>query len=144
MTPLAFAGMLGISSAAELNPAAVIYKLPDQIPWGPVNAARAQSAVVVGDPTKPGFYMATTNGPRAIISAARTSIPTIATSSCCRVRGGSARGRNSIPPTRHRCRPAVFVTHFAKEVHWDGAKDEDAVLLIMGEGPATSTAAEEK
>ena len=56
VTPLAFVGMLGISSAAELNPAAVIYKLPDQIPWGPVNAADAQSAVVVGDPTKPGFY----------------------------------------------------------------------------------------
>ena len=34
ITPLVFAGMLGISSAAELNPAAVIYKLPDQIPWG--------------------------------------------------------------------------------------------------------------
>ena len=32
MTPLAFAGMLGISAAAELNPTAVIYKLPDQIP----------------------------------------------------------------------------------------------------------------
>jgi hypothetical protein len=29
-------------------------------------------------------------------------------------------------------------------VHWDGAKDEDAVLLIMGEGPGTSTDAEEK
>ena len=57
MTPLVFAGMLNISSAAELNPAAVIYKLPDQIPWGPVNAAGAQSAVVVGDPAKPGFYM---------------------------------------------------------------------------------------
>src|SRR5262249_59001594 len=25
-----------------------------------------------------------------------------------------------------------FVTHFGKQVHWDGAKDEDAVLLIMG------------
>jgi hypothetical protein len=37
-----------------------------------------------------------------------------------------------------------FVTHFAKQVHWDGARDEDAVLLILGEGPATSTAAEEK
>jgi hypothetical protein len=37
-----------------------------------------------------------------------------------------------------------FVTHFGKQVHWDGAKDEDAVLLIMGAGPATSTAAEEK
>ena len=32
-----------------------------------------------------------------------------------------------------------FVTHYGKQVHWDGAKDEDAVLLIMGEGPATST-----
>ena len=37
-----------------------------------------------------------------------------------------------------------FVTHFGKQVHWDGAKDEDAVLLIVGEGPGTSTAAEEK
>jgi len=37
-----------------------------------------------------------------------------------------------------------FVTHFGKQVHWDGAKDDDAVLLIMGDGPATSTAAEEK
>jgi hypothetical protein len=35
-----------------------------------------------------------------------------------------------------------FVKHFGKEVHWDGAKDEDAVLLIMGEGPATSTEVE--
>ena len=37
----------------------------------------------------------------------------------------------------------TFVTHFGKQVHWDGAKDEDAVLLIVGEGPATSTPAEE-
>ena len=34
LLPLSFAGMLSISSAAELNPAAVIYKLPDRIPWG--------------------------------------------------------------------------------------------------------------
>src|SRR5262245_22478520 len=31
------------------------------------------------------------------------------------------------------------VTHYAKQVHWDGAKDTYAVLLIVGEGPATST-----
>jgi hypothetical protein len=30
--PISLAAMLSISSAAELNPAAVIYKLPDQIP----------------------------------------------------------------------------------------------------------------
>jgi hypothetical protein len=37
-----------------------------------------------------------------------------------------------------------FVTHYGKQVHWDGAKDEDAVLLIMGEGPGTSTAVPEE
>jgi hypothetical protein len=36
----------------------------------------------------------------------------------------------------------TFVTHFAKGVHWDGAKDEDATLAIMGEGPATNTPVE--
>jgi hypothetical protein len=35
-----------------------------------------------------------------------------------------------------------FATHFAKQVHWDGARDEDAALLIIGEGPATNTSAE--
>ena len=54
--PLALAGMLSISSAAELNPAAVIYKLPDQIQWSPVGPEGAQSAVLTGDPAKPGFY----------------------------------------------------------------------------------------
>jgi hypothetical protein len=57
VAPLALAGSIGMASAAELNPAAVTYKPPDQIPWGPVNAAGAQSAVVVRDPSKPGFYM---------------------------------------------------------------------------------------
>jgi hypothetical protein len=37
----------------------------------------------------------------------------------------------------------TFVTRFGKQVHWDGAKDEDAVLLIVGEGPATITRVEE-
>src|SRR5262249_46328195 len=55
--PLAFAASLSIGSAAELNSAAVAYKLPDQIPWSPVDARGAQNAVVVGDPSKPGFYM---------------------------------------------------------------------------------------
>ncbi|UEM17262.1 cupin domain-containing protein [Bradyrhizobium barranii subsp. barranii] len=31
--------------------------MPDQIPWGPVDARGAQVAVVVGDPSKPGLYM---------------------------------------------------------------------------------------
>src|SRR3569833_2520463 len=55
--PLCVAATLSVGSAAELNPAALAYKLPDQIPWGPGDARGAQMAVIVGDPDKPGFYM---------------------------------------------------------------------------------------
>jgi hypothetical protein len=37
-----------------------------------------------------------------------------------------------------------FVTHYAREVHYDGAKDADVVLEIVGEGPETMTSAETK
>jgi hypothetical protein len=36
-----------------------------------------------------------------------------------------------------------FVTELGKQVHWEGAKDEDAVILIFGQGPTMSTAVEE-
>jgi hypothetical protein len=35
-----------------------------------------------------------------------------------------------------------FVVHYARGVHFDGAKDEEAVLLIVGDGPETPTPAE--
>ena len=31
------------------------------------------------------------------------------------------------------------VIHYAKGVHFDGAKDEHATILVWGEGPATTT-----
>ncbi|MEH2515000.1 hypothetical protein V1279_000573 [Bradyrhizobium sp. AZCC 1610] len=144
MTPLAIAGMLSISSAAELDPAAVIYKLPDQIPWGPVNSAGAQSAVVVGDPAKPGFYMVYNRWTKGNHFSRPHFHPNdryiVVLQGTWWVGSGPKFDRANTTPM-----PAgSFVTHFAKQVHWDGAKDEDAVLLIMGEGPATSTAAEEK
>jgi hypothetical protein len=33
---------------------------------------------------------------------------------------------------------------FAKQIHYDGANDEECVLEIVGMGPATSTKAETK
>jgi len=36
------------------------------------------------------------------------------------------------------------VVHYGKQIHFDGAKDGDVILEVAGEGPATSTDAEEK
>jgi hypothetical protein len=144
VTPLVFVGMLNISSAAELNPAAVIYKLPDQIPWGPVNAAGAQSAVVVGDPAKPGFYMVYNKWTKGNHFSRPHFHPNDRYIVVLQGTWWVGSGPKFDPANTTAMPAGSFVTHFAKQVHWDGAKDEDAVLLIMGEGPATSTAAEEK
>jgi hypothetical protein len=38
----------------------------------------------------------------------------------------------------------TYVVHYGKQVHYDGAKDGDCVLEVVGMGPATATPAEEK
>jgi hypothetical protein len=38
----------------------------------------------------------------------------------------------------------TFVTHYGQQVHFDGAKDEEATLLIVGDGPETPMRAETK
>ena len=38
----------------------------------------------------------------------------------------------------------TFVRHVGKQIHYDGAKDGDTVLEIVGMGPATATPAEAK
>src|SRR5262249_61200733 len=50
-------GLATPGDAAELNPAALAYKLPDQIIWNPPSAAGSQNSVLVGDPSKPGLYV---------------------------------------------------------------------------------------
>jgi hypothetical protein len=140
--PICLAATLSIGSAAEpaLNPAALVYKMPDQIPWGPVNAAGAQSAVVVGDPSKPGFYMVYNKWTKGNHFSHPHFHPNdryiVVLQGTWWVGTGPKWDpeHSSVPMP-----PGSFVTHFGKQVHWDGAKDEDAVLLIMGEGPATST-----
>jgi hypothetical protein len=144
MILLAFTAVTGIAAAAELNPAAVAYKLPDQIPWGPVNAAGAQNAVVVGDPSKPGFYMVYNKWTKGNHFSRPHFHPNDRYIVVLQGTWWVGTGPKFDPANTTPMPAGSFVTHFAKQVHWDGAKDEDTILLIMGEGPATSTAAEEK
>jgi hypothetical protein len=145
MTPISLAAMLSISSAAELNPAAVIYKLPDQIPWSAPDARGVQNAVVVGDPSKPGFYVVFTKWLKGNHFSRPHFHPNDRYITVLQGTWWVGSGPKFDPDNGTTPMPAgSFVTHFGKQVHWDGAKDEDAVLMIMGEGPATSTAAEEK
>jgi hypothetical protein len=140
--PLLTLGWVSPGQAAELNPAALTYKLPDQIKWNPPSAAGSQNAVLVGDPSKPGLYVVLNKWLKGNHFSRPHFHPndrfiTVLGGTWWMGSGATFDPDNSVPL------PAgTFVTHFGKQVHWDGAKADDASLLIVGDGPGSSTQVE--
>ncbi len=139
---VAASGALGPARAAgELNPKAITIQMPADIKWNKGNGS--ESAVLVGDPTKPGLYVVLQkwlahNNSRPHFHPNDRFITVI--SGTWWVNTGAKYDPAGMKPV-----PAgSFVTHYGKEIHYDGARDEDCVLQIVGMGPATSTPAEEK
>jgi hypothetical protein len=128
------------AQTVELDPKAVVFQLPDQIKWGPVNAAGAQSAVLFGDPTKPGLYGVMNKWTAGNHFSKPHFHPNDRFITVISGTWWVGSGPTFDPANGSVPMPAgSFVTHYGKQVHWDGAKDTDAVLLIVGDGPATST-----
>jgi hypothetical protein len=128
---------------AELNPAALVYQLPDQIKWNPPSAEGVQNAVLVGDPSKPGLYLQRTKWLQGNHFSRPHFHPNDRFITVIKgtwwVATGNKVDKNNMEPM-----PAgSFVTHFGKQVHWDGAKDEEAWVLIAGDGPGTLVPVEE-
>ena len=131
-----------VVGSADLNSAAIAIKLPAQIPWveSPSGAATYN---IVGDPAKPGWYAYLNKWHPNHMSRPHThQFDRFIT-----VLSGTwwvGTGPKYDPNTTTPVRAGSFVTHFANQIHWDGAKDEEVVLEIVGMGPATSTNAEQK
>lgn len=123
----------------SLNPAALVYKLPSQIQWtdDPIGA---KTAVLAGDPSKPGLYVMLVKWTPHHMSHPHwhpnDRFVTVLSGTWWVGTGTKFDPDNTVPM------PAgTFVKHFARQVHYDGAKDQEAMLEIVGEGPATATPA---
>jgi quercetin dioxygenase-like cupin family protein len=130
------------SAKSDLNPAAIAVKLPDQIVWTDTPDG-ARMAVVAGDPSKPGLYVVLVKWTPHHMSRPHfhpnDRFITVLSGTWW-VGTGSKFGPDGTVPL-----PAgSFVTHFRKQIHYDGAKDVEAVLEIVGMGPGTMTPAEQK
>ena len=127
---------------ADLDPKAISIRLPEQIQWK-TSSSGAAEATLVGDPAKPGLYVVLTKW-----TAHHNSRPHFHPNDrFITVVSGTwwvATGRKYDPEHMQPLPTGSFVTHFAKEVHYDGAKDADVILEIVGMGPETPTPAEEK
>jgi hypothetical protein len=133
-----------IGPPTALDPTAVSYTMPEQIKWrDPENKGPNNSAILYGDPNKPGFYINLQRWNKGNFSRPHFH-PNDRFITVLRGTWWMGSGRKFDPDNSVPMPAGTFVTHFGKQVHWDGAKDEDAILLITGEGPATSTSAEDK
>jgi quercetin dioxygenase-like cupin family protein len=131
--------------ATELNPAAVTFKLPDQIDWkSPPGNSGVQNAVMVGDPAKEGLYIVLTKWLAGNHFSHPHYHPHDRFITVLKGTWWVGSGTKYDPGATVPMPAGTFVTHYGQQVHFDGAKDEDAVLLIVGLGPATATPAEEK
>ena len=134
---------LASARATDLNPAAIKIQLPDQIKWEDDTARGESSAVLAGDPTKPGLYVELVKW-----HAHHMSHPHFHPNDrFITVISGTwwvGTGTKFDPDSTKPLPPGTAVTHYGKQIHYDGAKDEDTVLEIVGEGPATATPAEVK
>ncbi|HKV03749.1 MAG TPA: cupin domain-containing protein [Candidatus Acidoferrales bacterium] len=130
------------AAAADLNPAAVVYKLPSQITWTGRPGA-AETATVLGDPSKPGLYIQLVKWYPHNMSHPHFH----PNDRYITVLSGTwwvGTGTKFDPDSTVPMPAGSYVVDLAKQVHYDGAKDETAVLEIVGEGPATITPAEVK
>jgi hypothetical protein len=134
---------LGAARATDLNPAAIKIQKPDQIKWDDDMKRGESTAVLAGDPEKEGIYVELVKW-----HAHHMSHPHFHPNDrFITVISGTwwvGTGTKFDPDSTVPLGPGSFARHVGKQVHWDGAKDEDVVLEIVGMGPATSTPAEVK
>jgi hypothetical protein len=145
LSVLALALACGLSRATELNPAAVTYTLPDKVKWETIPGfPGAQRAIMVGDPSKPGFYAVMIKWLAGNHFSHPHFHPHDRFIAVLKGTWWVGSGSKFDPDGTVPMPAGTFVTHYGQQVHFDGAKDEDAILLIVGDGPETPTPAETK
>jgi len=107
--------------------------LPEKINWR--KSASADTAILQGDPSKPGLYIELVRW-----HAGNTSRPhTHPTARYITVISGTwwlGAGNTYNPASMFPAKAGTYVVHEPNQPHYDGAKDEDCVILIVGIGPA--------
>jgi hypothetical protein len=131
----------GSVMAADLDSTAIHMTLPDKIPW--TDNGNSATAILAGDPNKPGIYVELTKWHAGHMSRPHYH-PNDRYITVISGTWWVGTGTKYDPSLTVGMPPGSFVTHYGKGIHWDGAKDADCVIEIVGMGPATSTPAEVK
>jgi hypothetical protein len=126
----------------SLDPTVLRYILPADLVWKQKDVG-LQVAVVMGDPNKEGPYIFFAKWAPHHMSRPHyhphDRFITVISGTWWIGTGDVYQPDKTIP-----MKQGSFITHFGKQVHYDGAKDEECIIEIVGDGPAPSIPAEKK
>lgn len=100
-------------------------------------------AVIAGDPTKEGFYIIRARFAPGVMSQPHFH-PTDRHVTVISGTWWAGKGPKFDPSSTTPLGPGSYMLHPAGEIHYDGAKDVEAIVEIKGIGPAPSIPAAEK
>ena len=140
---LAAAMIASPAPAADIDRKVADFRTPAEIPWRRNPAGTNEGAVLFGDPSKPGPYVARIKWLPGNMSRPHFHPNDrffVVISGTWWVGTGDVFDPGKTVPV-----PAgSYVIHYANQIHYDGAKDEECIIQVWGIGPATSTPAEKK
>jgi hypothetical protein len=146
MLALAVLGMIlaaPAGRAAGLDPTAVEFTAPSDIKWVRNAAGTNEQAVLFGDPAKPGPYVIRIKWLPGNMSRPHFH-PNDRFFVVISGTWWMGTGEKFDPDSTVPAPAGSYVIHYAKGIHYDGAKGEEAIIQVSGMGPATSTPAEKK
>ena len=104
--------------------------------WGDYpGIAGIKRMVVYGDPTRPGVYVIRAKFAPGVMSMPHTH-PEDRLVTVIRGTWWSGTGPDFTPDKTVGMKPGAFMLHPAGEAHFDGAKDEEVVVQLIGVGPS--------
>ncbi len=134
--------LLASMQAGDLDPKVLSYKMPDQLKWNETKSG-ALEAVLVGDPSKAGLYVILVKWRPHRMSRPHFH-PNDRFATVISGTWWVGTGPKYNPDGTTPLPPGSFATHYGKQIHYDGAKDQEVVIEIVGQGPETATDAEQK
>jgi quercetin dioxygenase-like cupin family protein len=112
----------------------------DKLTWRPTegNTLGVETAVVEGDPSKPGYYLTINHFPAGVMSRPHYH-PDERYVIVLRGTWYTDEGKVFKPKETTPLKPGDFMRHPKDGPHYDGALDEDTWVAISGYGPTKAT-----
>ena len=139
-TVLCLLGCLVVASFSLIYAQSPVVRVtPEQLKWEPdPEGLGFSTAIVEGDPKKPGLYIIQVKFPPYVMSRphfhGETRYATVIKGTWYTGEGDSFDPSKTVP-----LKSGSFMKHPMGAHHFDGAKNEEVIVQLMGTGPSTTT-----